>query len=199
MTKKTFTAKPYLNKIIGIFLASGSVLILYTTYIGFIPEPYYEWNGYLLSSLGIITAYIIWKIPVQKIEIDELGIKIIIGSQVTGFMSKLLNPDTECKWNWISSVVTTRSNGGSLITVLYTSEAVPNQPKDRVVFDSFTFKDYVTILKIIKERAPHANFDETTSLILNNQLDIRAVRPFFWWLAIITVLLGLIYDHYIKG
>jgi hypothetical protein len=70
---------------------------------------------------------------------------------------------------------------------LQESEDIPNLPKERLVFDSITFKDDVTILKIIKERAPHANFDETTSLILNNQLDMRAVRPFFWWLAIITI------------
>lgn len=198
MTKEIFTAKPYLNKAISVFMLLGSIFILFLTYIGISPEIFNEWVGCLSSFLGIAMAYFFWKIPPQKIEIDESGIKKIISSQVKGPMSKLLQSDTECKWNWISSVVSTRYEGGPITTILYTSESIPNKPKSLVSFDSLAFKDYVSILRIIKERAPHASFDETTSLVLDNQLDIRSIRPFFWWLLIVVVIIGLVYGYYFK-
>jgi len=205
MTKETFTARPYMYKTISAFFALASFIFLFTTYRGFIhikfiPTPFNEFSGYFLAFLGIILAYIFWFLPLQEIEVDELGIKQLYKkNKVSKFISHFINPDVKCEWSWIHSVGTTRRQDGALSTVLYLSEAVPNQPKDRVVFDSFTFKNYVSILRIIKERAPQANLDEMTSLILRDQIDIRAVRPFIWWLAIITILIGLIYDHYIKG
>ena len=185
MTKEIFTAKPHKYKTISAFFALASFIFLFTTYRGFIyikfiPTPFNELSGYFLAFIGIILAYIFWFLPLDEIEVDELGIKQLYKkNQVSKFISHFIISDVKCEWNWIRSIVTTRRNDGALSTVLYLSETVPNQPKDRVVFDSFTFKNYVSILRIIKERAPQANFDGMTSLILRNQIDIRAVRPFF--------------------
>jgi len=196
MTKETFTAKAYMFKIISAFLALSSILLLFAPYIGF-PPLVGGWGDYLFAILGIIAACICWKIPSPKIEVDELGIKRLNNS--TGPMSQLLRPNSECEWNWIHSVSTTRCRDGSLVTVLYISEGIPNQPKYRVTIESNMFKDYISILKIIKARAPQANLDETTALILKDQIDIRPVRPFFWWLFIIVIVIVFAYIYYSKG
>ena len=194
MTKKTFTAKSYPLKLISALLALGSILVLVTASENL---PLDEWCKYLLSILFIITAYICWKIPPSKIEIDESGIKRL--NNGTGLMLKLLRPDTECEWNSIHSVSTTRGDHGYFTTVLYISKGVPNPPKNLVVIHSNEFKDYKSILKIIKDRAPQANLDETTILILKDQIDMRPVRPFFWWLFIIVIIIAFAYIYYKKG
>ncbi|MBN1473300.1 MAG: hypothetical protein JW914_01670 [Syntrophaceae bacterium] len=196
MTKETFTAKAYTLKIISAFLALSSILLLFAPYIGF-PSLVGGWGDYFFAILCIIAAYVCWKVPPPKIEVDEVGIKKLNNS--TGPMTRLLQPNSECEWNWIHSISTTRCQDGSLLTILYISEAIPNQPKYRVTIESNIFKDYISILKIIKDRAPQANLDETTSLILKDQIDIRPVRPFFWWLFIIVVIIVFAYIYYNKS
>jgi hypothetical protein len=197
MTKKIFTANPYLNKNRGVFFAFLSLFFLFTTDIGFI--PFYELSRYFLAFLSIIVAYIFWVLPPPEIEVDVLGIKHLYKkNQVLRFISYFIYPDVKCEWNRISSVITILTDS-TYRTVLYASEAFSKKPKYRLTIESWMFKDYVSILKIIKERAPQANLDKTTSLILKGQIDIRPVRPFIWWIAIITILIGIIYEYYIKG
>jgi len=194
MTKETFTATSYPLKLISAFNALGSILVLVTASEKL---PLDEWSKYLLAILFIITAYICWKIPPSKIEIDESGIKRLNNS--TGLMSQLLQPNTQCEWKWIHTVSTTRSDHGYFTTVLHISKGVPNPPKNLVAIHSNMFKDYESILKIIKDRAPQANLDETTTSILKDQIDMRPVRPIVGWLFIIVVLLAFVYLYISKG
>jgi len=191
MTKETFTAKAYPSKMLSALFALGSILVLFSSYNGFVHLPFGEWSRYLTAILFIILASILWKIPPQKIEVDDWGIKKLNNSR--GFISSFLQPDTECEWNWINSISTIRRpKNDSFVTVLYISEDIPNQPKYRVTIESMFFKDYVSILKIIKARAPQAKLDETTASILNGHIDIYAIKPYHYLLVIIVALIIMV-------
>jgi hypothetical protein len=187
MTKETFTTKSYLFKVFSALFALTSVFfLLFRTHIG--------WPAYFLALLGIGVAYVFLKIPLPKIEVDDSGIKEIHrDSTDTGLIARIVQPDAECEWNWIQTVSTTRFNSGSFLTTLYLFEEIPNKPKLRVQIASALYKDYVSILKIIKARASRANFDETTESILNGQTDIRSVKPLYWGLFAFIVVSAFLY------
>lgn len=186
--KESFTSKTYIPKMLSAFFALGSILLPFISKIG--------WGTYPFAALCLTLAFLSWRIPPMKIEIDESGIKQRQhGSSGSVLLARIYKPDTESEWKWIHSVSTTRLNGGSFLTVLYLFEDIPNKPIYRVTIESSIFKDYVPILRIIKDRATQAHFDETTELILNDKIDIRSVRPFYWTLFIFIVLSAFLYIY----
>lgn len=138
MMKETFTSKAYIPKILSAFFALGSILLPFISKVG--------WGTYPFAALCLALAFLFWRIPPQKIEVDDIGIKQRQhGSSSSVLLSQILLPDTECEWKWIQSVSTTRLNSGFFLTALYLFENVPNKPKYRVTIESSIFKDYVSI------------------------------------------------------
>ncbi|MBN1366244.1 MAG: hypothetical protein JW976_15695 [Syntrophaceae bacterium] len=189
MSKETFIGKVFVFRILSIGCLFSTILFLIPN-IGF--APFGELSIYILPILFIFGAFICWKIPPSTIEVDESGIKRL--NNATGWMSKLLRLNSECQWNWIESVSTIRSSKVHYYTtILNVSKTVPYKSKYLVSIESNFFKDYISILKIIRTKAPQANFDETTELILKGQIDIRPIRPFFVYFLIIFGLIIFIY------
>jgi hypothetical protein len=114
-------------------------------------------------------------------------------------MSRILLPDIGCEWVWVRSISTTRLNSGSFITSISVSNDMPDKPKYHVTVESSIYKNYVAILKTIKDKAMKAHFDEMTESILKGDVDIRPVRPFYLWLSIFTVVAALLYTYFRKG
>ena len=188
MTSQTFTAKTYHLKVLSVIFALGSLIILI--------KLHNEWQGCLLSVLSFSIATIFWKVPPPKLEINDTGIiRRQHGSAGSALLSRIVLPDTECKRNWIASVSTARFNSGSFLTTLYSFEDLPDKPKYRVTIESFLFKDYVSILREIKDRAAQAHFDETTKLILGGEIDIRSVKPSCWGLLVFVVVSAFLYIY----
>ena len=192
MAKETFTASTSPFKIISALFALCSILLLLKYYVGWIVYPF--------AFICIVLAYLLWKVPPPIIEVDEHGIRRIQhGNSLTGAMSRILVPDIGCEWVWVRSISTTRLNSGSFITSISVSDDMPNQPKYRVTVESSIYKNYVAILKAIKDKAKKAHFDEMTESILKGYVDIRPVRPYYLWLFIFTVVAALLHSYFRKG
>ncbi len=192
MARETYTASTSPFKMFSALFGLCSFLLLLKYYVG--------WFVYPFAFVCLALAYLLWKLPPPIIEIDEQGIKKLQhGSPLTGTMSRLLLPDVECEWVWVRSISTTRLNAGSFITSISVSDEMPNKPKYRVTVESSVFKNYSAILKAIKANAVKANFDETTESILRGEVDIRSVRPYYWWLFILIVVAALIHTYFRKG
>jgi hypothetical protein len=179
MITKTYIARTYLFKVIGVLLtALGLLLFLFGSHI--------SWLKSFLAIFSFSLAYLFWKIPSPKIEVDDAGIGRFHRGK-SRLLARIVQPDNKFKRNSIDSVSTVRFNGGTFLTVLYTSEEAPDKPKHSVTIESSLFKDYVSILQTIRDSAAQARFDETTELIIKGQLDIRSVKPIYLGLFVFAV------------
>ncbi len=187
MTNRTFTAKTYPFKLLGGFFALAAIFFLFIFH-----------DTWPLAVLSIIIAYICGKIPPPRIEIDDSGLRRgHCSSSGSALLSRILKPDTECRWNWIDSVSTTRLGSGSCLTAVHFSEDHLNKEKSRyrLVIESSLFDDYATILRMIKDHAPQAHFDDTTESIVNSKMDVRSAKPLYWGLLIFVVLFAVLYIY----
>jgi hypothetical protein len=192
MAKETYMASSSPFKILSALFALCSILLLLKYYVGWVVYPF--------ALICISLAYLLWKVPPPKIEIDEHGIRRIQhGTSFTEAMSQILLPDIGCEWNWVSSISTTRLNSGSFTTSISVSDDMPNKSKYRVTIDSSIFHNYVAILKSIKDKAVKAHFDETTESIIRGEVDIRPVRPYYWLLFIFVLVAALLHTYFRKG
>ncbi len=129
MAKETYLASSSPYNIGGAFFALCSVLFLLKYQVG--------WVVYLFAFMCISLAYILWKVPPPKIEIDDLGIRRLQhGDSSAGKILRILQPDIACEWNWVNAVSTTRLNSGTFVTLISVSDDMPSRPKYRMTIES---------------------------------------------------------------
>jgi hypothetical protein len=193
MEKKIFTGNTYPFRLLSVLLLAGAALAWFRPDASVV--PFGEQSVYFFPFFSILCAYILSILPPPTIEIDETGIKRL--NNAGGWISMILRPDSECRWEWITSVSTYRtSNIDYATTVLMVSSDTPYKSKYLVSFESNLFKDYVEILNIIKAKVPQVNFDKNTESVLEGRTNVFAVKPYHYAIVIlifIAVLALLVY------
>lgn len=190
-TVKTFVSRPYLYKIIS---ASFVLMAIFFTVI-----PKIGGNKYLVVIASMAVAILFWKMPNQKIVIDDSGIKDLrYGGTRKGLISRIYRPDMEIEWSQVCSVSTSRLNVGSFLTTISVADENNSTMKNSITILSSLFEDYAAILRLVKARASQAHFDKTTESILIDNKDVHSIRPMLLWFFILIVMLALLYAHAIK-
>jgi len=181
MEKQIFTGNSYPFRLLSVLLIAGATLAWFKPDASLV--PFGEQSVYYFPFFSIFCALIIGLLPPPTIEIDESGIKRL--NNVKGWMSILLRPDSECRWEWIKSVRTyQKTRIDYATTVLMVPRDTPYKSKYLVSFESNLFEDYTAILNAIKARVPQAGFDSMTESILEGRKDINAIKPYHYALAI---------------
>lgn len=182
MEKQTFTGNTYSLRLLSVMLTAGAVLVWFRPDASWV--PFAEQSIYIFPFFSLLIALILTILPAPTVEIDEKGIKRL--NNANGWMSKLLRPDSECRWEWVASVCTYRKTRiDYATTVLKVPPDTPYKSRYLVSFESSLFENFTEILNAVKSRVPKAEYDMMTEAIIDGKTDTQAIKPFYFALVIL--------------